>query len=384
MKTHPVLRKFLLYQTYHRGYNTLQKRKIGMALSLVLAAGTLLGACGKSDDTSKNETSKGGEEKGKAFSVAMVTDVGGVDDKSFNQSAWEGLQKFGADNGMKKGKGGFDYLQSKSDADYSTNLNTLARQDFNLVFGIGFLMQAAVEEIAKQQKDSHFAIIDAEVKQPNVASVLFKEQEAAFLAGVAAALTTKSNHIGFIGGMEIPVIERFESGFLAGVKAAKPEVKVDVQYSGAFDKAELGQNIASKMYSSGADVVFHAAGGTGVGLFKEANDLKKKDPAREIWAIGVDSDQANMGPDIVLTSALKRVDNAVIDISKKAKDGNFPGGQSIVYGLAEDGVGLAPINSKAANKDAIETAVKDWIEKIKSGAVKVPGTRDELKTFSAK
>jgi basic membrane protein A and related proteins len=384
MKTYPVLRKFLLYQTYHRGYNTLQKRKIGMALSLVLAAGTLLGACGKSDDTSKNETSKGGEEKGKAFSVAMVTDVGGVDDKSFNQSAWEGLQKFGADNGLKKGKGGFDYLQSKSDADYSTNLNTLARQDFNLVFGIGFLMQAAVEEIAKQQKDSHFAIIDAEVKQPNVASVLFKEQEAAFLAGVAAALTTKSNHIGFIGGMEIPVIERFESGFLAGVKAAKPEVKVDVQYSGAFDKAELGQNIASKMYSSGADVVFHAAGGTGVGLFKEANDLKKKDPAREIWAIGVDSDQANMGPDIVLTSALKRVDNAVIDISKKAKDGNFPGGQSIVYGLAEDGVGLAPINSKAASKDAIETAVKDWIEKIKSGAVKVPGTRDELKTFSAK
>ncbi|MGG3561758.1 BMP family protein [Neobacillus rhizosphaerae] len=362
----------------------MQKRKIGMALSLVLAAGTLLGACGKSDDTSKNETSKGGEEKGKAFSVAMVTDVGGVDDKSFNQSAWEGLQKFGADNGLKKGKGGFDYLQSKSDADYSTNLNTLARQDFDLVYGIGFLMQAAVEEIAKQQKDSNFAIIDAEVKQPNVASVLFKEQEAAFLAGVAAALTTKSNHIGFIGGMEIPVIERFESGFLAGVKAAKPEVKVDVQYSGAFDKAELGQNIASKMYSSGADVIFHAAGGTGNGLFKEATDRKAKDPSKEIWAIGVDRDQNDMGPDVVLTSALKRVDVAVQDLSKKAMDGNFPGGESILYGLAEDGVGLAPINSKAANKDAIETAVKDWIEKIKSGAVKVPGTRDELKTFSAK
>ncbi|MDQ1146683.1 basic membrane protein A [Bacillus sp. SORGH_AS 510] len=362
----------------------MQKRKIGMALSLVLAAGTLLGACGKSDDTSKNETSKGGEGKGKSFSVAMVTDVGGVDDKSFNQSAWEGLQKFGADNGMKKGKGGFDYLQSKSDADYSTNLNTLARQDFDLVYGIGFLMQAAVEEIAKQQKDSHFAIIDAEVKQPNVASVLFKEQEAAFLAGVAAALTTKSNHIGFIGGMEIPVIERFESGFLAGVKAAKPEVKVDVQYSGAFDKAELGQSIASKMYSSGADVIFHAAGGTGNGLFKEATDRKAKDPSKEIWAIGVDRDQNDMGPDVVLTSALKRVDVAVQDLSKKAMDGNFPGGQSILYGLAEDGVGLAPINSKAANKDAIETAVKDWIEKIKSGAVKVPGTRDELKNFSAK
>jgi len=138
------------------------------------------------------------------------------------------------------------------------------------------------------------------------------------------------------------------------------------------------------MYSSGADVVFHAAGGTGVGLFKEANDLKKKDPSREIWAIGVDSDQANMGPDVVLTSALKRVDNAVIDVSTKAKDGNFPGGKVALYGLAEDGVGLSPINSKAPNKAAIETAVKEWTDKIKAGTVKVPGTRAELKTFSAK
>ena len=302
----------------------MKKRKIGMALSLVLAAGTLLGACGKSDDTSKEKTTKGGDKE-KAFTVAMVTDVGGVDDKSFNQSAWEGLKAFGKENGLTKGKGGYDYLQSKSDADYSTNLNKLSREKFDLVYGIGFLMQAAVEEIAKQQKDTNFAIVDAEVKQPNVASILFKEQEAAFLAGVAAALQTKSNHIGFIGGMEIPVIERFEAGFLAGVKAAKPEVKVDVQYSGAFDKAELGQSIASKMYSSGADVIFHAAGGTGNGLFKEASDRKAKDPSKEIWAIGVDRDQNDMGPDVVLTSALKRVDVAVQDLSKKAKDGNFPG-----------------------------------------------------------
>lgn len=123
----------------------MKKRKIGLALSLVLAAGTLLGACGKSNDTTKDSGKKD------TFSVGMVTDIGGVDDKSFNQSAWEGLQKFGKDNNMQKGKGGYDYLQSKSDADYSTNLNTLARQDFDLVFGIGYLMQDAVGEIAKQQ-----------------------------------------------------------------------------------------------------------------------------------------------------------------------------------------------------------------------------------------
>src|SRR4051812_46906191 len=207
----------------------MKKRNFGMALSLVLAAGTLLGACGKSDDNKVNDTSKGGDKE-KAFSVAMVTDIGGVDDKSFNQSSWEGLENFGKENGLTKGKGGYDYLSSKSDADYTTNLNTLVRQKFDLVYAIGFLMPSAVEEIAKQQTDSKFAIVDAEVKLPNVASILFKEQEAGFLAGVAAALTTKTNHIGFIGGMEIPVVERFEAGFLAGVKAAKPEVKVDVQY----------------------------------------------------------------------------------------------------------------------------------------------------------
>jgi basic membrane protein A len=359
----------------------LKKAKIGMALSLVLAAGTLLGACGKSD-TTKNPANNGGK-KGSTFSVGMVTDVGGVDDKSFNQSAWTGLQEFGKDNGMTKGKGGYDYLQSTSDADYSTNLNTLSRQGFNLVYGIGFLMHNAVDTIAKQQPNTKFAIIDDEVKEPNVASVLFKEQEAAFLAGVAAALETKTNKIGFIGGMKIPVIERFQAGFLAGVQAAKPSVQVDVEYSGYFDKAEVGQSIASKMYASGEDVVFHAAGATGNGLFKEASDLKKKDPSRDIWAIGVDQDQSFMGPDVVLTSAMKRVDLAVKDISTKTKDGNFPGGKTTVYGLKEDGVGLAPINAKAPAKDAIEKAVKEWTDKIKSGAITVPGTLKDLKTFKA-
>ncbi|MEH6990638.1 MULTISPECIES: BMP family lipoprotein [Bacillales] len=367
----------------------MKKRKFGLALSLVLAAGTILGACGKSEE--KGGETAGGDDKEKAFSVAMVTDVGGVDDKSFNQSAWEGLKAFGDENGLEKGKGGFDYLQSQSDADYSTNLNTLARQDFDLVFGIGFLMEGAINEIAQQQKDSHFGIVDAVVDQPNVASIMFKEQEAAFLAGVAAANATKENKIGFIGGMEIPVIERFESGFLAGVQAVNPDIKVEVQYAGAFDKAELGQTIASKMYSSGVDVIFHAAGGTGNGLFKEARDLKKKDPARELWAIGVDSDQTAEGVveidgkehNVILTSALKRVDNAVKDLSTKAKDGSFPGGETTTYGLAEDGVGLAPINPEVSAKAEIEGAVKEWQEKIKNGDLTVPSSKDELASFSA-
>jgi basic membrane protein A len=367
----------------------LKKRKLGLALSLVLAAGTLLGACGKTND---NKDAGGTKDKAKTFTVGMVTDVGGIDDKSFNQSAWKGLQEFGKDNNMKKGTGGFTYLASHSDADYATNLNTLTHQGFSLMFGIGFMMQDAVDKIAKQQPKSNYSIVDAEVKEANVASILFKENEASFLAGVAAGMTTKSNKIGFIGGMENAVIERFEAGFVAGVKAANPNATVDIQYAGAFDKAEKGQAIASKMYSSGDDIVFHAAGGTGTGLFKEARDRYTKDPTKRIWAVGVDSDQAPEGvvtvngkqDNVVLTSAMKRVDNAVKDIATKAKDGKFPGGKTTVYGLSDDGVGLAPINAAVENKADIEKAIKTWSDKIKSGDLKVPGTRDELKTFSAK
>lgn len=368
----------------------MKKRKFGLALSLVLAAGTILGACGKTEEKEEG-TANGGGEKESTFSVAMVTDVGGVDDKSFNQSAWEGIKEFGSNNGLKEGKDGYNYLQSKSDADYSTNLNKLSREGYQLVYGVGALMTEDVNEIATQQKDTNFGIIDGEVDQPNVVSIMFKEQEGSFLAGVAAAKATKTNKIGFIGGMELPVIERFESGFLAGVQAVNPDIKVEVKYTGAFDKAELGKTTAASMYSSGIDVIFHAAGGTGNGLFTEAKDLKKKDPTREIWAIGVDSDQSKEGiveidgkeHNVILTSSMKGVHHAVVDITEKAKAGNFPGGETITYGLAEDGVSLAPINEEVSAKADIEAAVKEWSDKIKNGDITVPGTLDELKNFKA-
>ncbi|MFT8323655.1 MAG: BMP family protein [Bacillus sp. (in: firmicutes)] len=346
----------------------MKKRKFALALSLVLAAGTVLGACGK------KENNEGSSNKA-AFKVAMVTDQGGVDDKSFNQSAWEGIQAFGKANGLEKGNG-IDYLQSESDAEYATNLNSLVRQKNDLVFGIGFLMAGPVEEIAKQQTDAHFAIVDSVVNQPNVASITFKEQEASFLAGIAAGKATKSNKIGFIGGMEGDIVGHFEAGFVDGVKAINPNAKVDVQYAASFVKPEVGKTIASKMYSTGVDVVFHASGGTGAGLFTEARELKEKDPSKYIWAIGVDSDQSSEGQvgdnNVVLTSALKGVSLAVQDVTQKAKDGNFPGGQSLVYGLKENGVGLAEINEQVGKKAEIDAAVKEWTDKIKNGEYTVP------------
>lgn len=346
----------------------------------MLAASTMLAACGSEEEGSSGGSGGGeGAEETSDFSVAMVTDVGGVDDKSFNQSAWEGLEKFGEENGLEKGDGGIDYLQSGSDADYNTNLNNLIRRDFDVVFGIGFLMEGAVKEIAAQQPDAQIGIIDAVVDAPNVASVLFKEQEGAYLAGVAAALMTETKKIGFVGGMDIPVIERFEAGFKEGVKAVDETIVVDAQYTGAFDKAELGKSTAALMYDSGADIVFHAAGGTGNGVFTEAKERKEANPDENVWVIGVDADQYDEGQvgdaNVTLTSVLKRVDQAVLDISNKAKEGNFPGGETTTYGLADDGVGLA--DSRGAIPDDVMTQIDEFKEKIASGEITVPETLSE-------
>ncbi|MGG6431994.1 BMP family lipoprotein [Anoxybacillus sp. D401a] len=357
----------------------MKKKRFGLSMSLLLTAGMLLGGCGQAKEETKTEEGKASE-----FSVAMVTDVGGIDDKSFNQSAWEGLQKFGEENGLKKGKGGYDYLQSQSDADYATNLNKLVRNDFDLIYGIGFLMTDAITEIAEQKPDNKFAIVDSVVEKPNVASITFKEHEGSFLVGVVAGLMTKTNKIGFVGGMEIPLIEKFESGFIAGVKAVNPNATVEVQYAGAFDKADKGKAIASSMYASGIDIIYHAAGATGNGVFSEAIDLKKQDPNKEIWVIGVDRDQYEEGKvpgtdkSVTLTSMVKRVDVAVYDLATKTKNGNFPGGQAVEYGLKEDGVGIAPTTKNNVPEDVLKK-VDEWKQKIINGEVKVPTTRAELK-----
>ena len=349
----------------------IKKRKLGLALSVMLVGGVLLGACGTAKEKDEGKAPAGDAAE---FSVAMVTDVGGIDDKSFNQSAWKGIQDFGAANNLEKGDGGFDYLQSTDDTDYTPNLNKLVQRNFDLIFGVGYIIEDAVDEIASQRTDTKFAVIDGVVDQPNVASVLFKDHEAGYLAGVAAGLMTKSNKIGFVGGMEIPVIERFEAGFVAGVAAVNPDVKVDVQYTGAFDKAELGKATANLMYSSGVDIVFHAAGGTGNGVFAEAKELKKADPDAYVWVIGVDSDQYEEGQvgddNITLTSALKRVDKSVEDLAELAKADKFPGGETTVYGIAEDRVELA--DSRGAIPEDVMAKVEDYMKQITDGDIVVP------------
>jgi len=367
---------------------TLRKRNILFLLAIFTSLILVLAACGGSKDNNNKEPNNSGNNNGEAsgdsdFKVAMVTDVGGVDDKSFNQSAWEGLKAWGAEHGLTE-KENFDYAQSNDDSDYLPNLNSLVRDDFDLIFGIGFMLEPAVGEVAKQNPDTNFGIVDSVVNEPNVASITFADNESSFLVGVAAALKTKTNKLGFVGGAESDIITAFDVGFFAGVKSVNPDIEIDIQYAGAFDAADKGKLIASSMYNSGVDIIFHASGATGNGVFGEAKDIKNSDPDREIWVIGVDQDQHDEGQigehNVTLTSALKRVDNAVQQVSNMAMEGNFPGGEILQFDLTDEGVGYATTNKDALTQDIIDV-IEEWKEKIINGEISVPKTQAELKEF---
>ncbi len=365
----------------------MKSRRFILLFALILTIGMVLAACGTSDSGGKNNDKKSGEkaDNGEAadFSAAMVTDIGGVDDKSFNQSAWEGLQAWADEHGLAKGKG-IDYAQSNDQSDYMPNLTRLVKQDYNLIFGIGFNLKEGITKVAKQYPDTHFSIVDDVVEQPNVASVTFKEHEGSFLVGVAAAMKTKTNKVGFVGGVDSPLINKFESGFIAGVKSINPDIDIDVQYAESFGAADKGKLIATNMYNNGIDVIYHSSGGTGNGVFAQAKDIKQNDPDKEIWVIGVDRDQHEEGQigdnNVTLTSMVKRVDIAVQDLANKSMSGDFPGGEILEYGLEDDAISVATTNEEAMTDEIVE-AVNEWKEKIANGEIDVPKTREETKEF---
>jgi len=354
------------------------KKVFTTALVAVTVSALTLAGCAK-----KPETNTGGaaaspaasaaasaapsNNTGKDFKIGMVTDIGGVNDKSFNQSAWEGLKALEKQTGAK-----VKNIESKSDADYTPNLNQFVKDNYNLTWGIGFLMGDAVKAVATQNPNAKLAIIDNVVDAPNVESVTFSEQEGSFLVGVVAGLTTKTNKIGFVGGIDIPVIKRFEAGFKAGVAAVNPNAKVQVNYTGAFDKPDLGKAAAATIFNDGADIIFPAAGSTGNGVFNEAKDRNKS--GKKLWVIGVDKDQSlEFGDDVTLTSMLKRVDQAVVRVSNDMISGKFQGGKTVVLGLKDDGVGLPETSKKNVSADILKK-VDEYKAKIISGEIKVPET----------
>lgn len=354
------------------------KKFYKLSLVMLLAMTVILAGCGNNNNTGNTAapTNNGNtaaepdnSDKTPAASdikVGMVTDVGGVNDKSFNQSAWEALEALKTEQGIT-----VKYLQSNNDADYQPNLNQFIRDGYNLTWGIGFDLGEAVKQAAIENPDAHLAIIDNVIEAPNVQSVTFAENEGSFLVGVVAGMTTETNKIGFIGGMEGPVIKRFEVGFVAGVKAVNPEAKVTVQYAGAYDKPDIGKSMATTLYDAGNDIIFPAAGATGNGVFNEAKS-RNKAGGKKVWVIGVDKDQSlEFGDDVTLTSMIKRVDEAVKTVSQQVIDGNFQGGTITVLTLKDNGVGL-PETSKANVKEDVLAKVEEFKQQIIDGTITVP------------
>ena len=263
------------------------------------------------------------------FKVGLVLDRGGKDDKSFNSSAYEGATQA-------KNKLGIylKFVEAADDNAFEPLLQSFARKDFDLMIGIGFAQKEAIKKVATQFPNKHFAIVDAEVNAPNVRCLMFQEHEGAYLVGAIAAMTSKTGKIGFVGGMDIPLIRRFEMGYEAGAKKVNPQVTVLANFVGitseAWNNPPKGKELAVSQYDAGADVIFAAAGASGLGVFDAAEEKKK-------FAIGVDANQDWTKPGLILTSMLKRVDLSVYSTIEDAKAGKFTGGVKR-FGLADKGI----------------------------------------------
>lgn len=312
------------------------------------------------------------------FKVGMITDVGGIDDRSFNQGTWEGIVRFGRAYQLCEGEG-YRFIQSMSDAEYVPNLSALAEEGFDLIVAAGFLFNDALNEVAPKFPNQKFLVIDTVVDQPNVKSVLFAEHEGAYLVGVAAAHKAKAdgkNTVGFIGGMESEVIHRFEAGFVAGVKSVDPNLTILIDYANSFDDDAKGQTLAAKQFDEGAYIIMHAAGQTGNGVIKEARDRRNYNDVR--WVIGVDRDQYEDGiydetnnRSVILTSMVKRVDIATETIARQTLEGFFTPGVSI-FDLSNDGVGI-PARNPNLSDEVIERVLEARL-KIINGEIEVPST----------
>ena len=335
-----------------------------LTLILILVIIIFSSGCGKKDD-SKKDTKTG------SVKVGLVFDVGGRGDKSFNDAAYRGLEKAKKDLGIE-----FEYIEPGPGGDREAALRQFAsRPDIALVFGIGFIFTDEITKMAQEFPDKKFACVDytvdpAKTLPSNLIALEFKEEEGSFLVGVIAALTTKTNTVGFIGGMESPLIKKFQVSYEAGVKYANPNCKVLIGYAGvtgeAFKNPGKGKELALGQYSQGADIIYHASGVTGLGVFEAARETKK-------FAIGVDSDQNDEAPGFILTSMIKSVDVSVFECIREVKDGTFKGGRVEIFGLKSKGVDYI-YNDKNKNliTDDVRKKTEDARSDIISGKITVP------------
>lgn len=338
------------------------KKLVALSLTMIMSVGLLVG-CGS------DKGSEGSASTDEKITVGMITDVGGVNDESFNQSAWEGLEAVKKELGADKVD--VKYLESKQDADYKPNIEQFVDQELDLIIGIGYKLADAIQEAAKHYPEQEFAIVDHSYeKQPeNVTSLLFEDNVSGYLVGLIAGKMSETGKVGFVGGIESVVLDKFENGFKAGVLAANPKAEILVQYANSFSDSALGKSIANSMISKGADVIFPCAGAAGTGAIEAVKESDK-------MAIGVDRDQNDLAPDHVITSAMKNVNNAVAELVKSLVDGSYKAGEVKISTLSTGGVGIAPTSEKNVPAEVL-TYVEEKSKEIIDGKITVPASDEE-------
>ncbi|MBM7659299.1 basic membrane protein A [Bacillus mesophilus] len=364
--------------------------KKGLLYLLVFSLITFLAACGTAGDNAE----EGGEATGAGdgMKVGMVTDAGTIDDKSFNQGTWEGIVQAADELGISE-----KYLKpaGTTEADYLKEIGNLYDADYKFIVTPGFKFETAVFQAQDKYPDAKFVIIDGAphagdynvTVKDNTVSIFFAEHESGFIAGVASALELKEAEAGFIGGMEIPAVQKFNWGFQQGIKYANENLGTNVSmkaenviYQGSFDNVAAGQQIAAQMYESGVNVIFTAAGGVGVGAINEAKT--RVDAGEQVWIVGVDVDQYADGlledgeTSVVLTSAMKNLGQVAFDMIQDEINGDFKGGETLTFDVKNNGVGIPAENPNLSDDTVTQT--NEVVEKIKSGEITVSPEQGDL------
>jgi basic membrane protein A len=324
--------------------------------AVIVAAG-----CGSGSSNGSSGGSSPGSSTAPQITIGLVTDIGGLNDRSFNHLAYLGLQRAQSQLGIKG-----DVLQSSHSSDYIPNLQTAAAHGDKLVIAVGFLMESAVEKVAKAYPNTEFAIIDSGPTKPipNLKSLLFHEQDGGYMAGYLAGLVTKTNVVSTVGGQKIPPVDHYIAGFQAGAKAANPKVTTLNAYSQSFTDQAACKQLALNQISQHSDVVFQVAGGCGLGALSAAKE-------KNVWGVGVDADQAYLGS-FILTSAVKKVDVAVFDTVKEIQAGTFKGGTTDFFTAQNGGAGIGAISPKVPAADI--TKLKAIEQKVETGKITPPDT----------
>jgi basic membrane protein A and related proteins len=367
--------------------------------------------CKKPESEGAKPPAAAGAGAAKTFQVGLVTDLGGRGDQSFNDSALRGLELWAA--GSRFSNGAYEpvskqelessipadlrgtvtplpvkpmVLQSKAQEDYQPNLQLLVDKGCDLTVGVGFMLENAVEAAAKENPKARFLLVDSPILDangapaglPNVRTMVFREEEGSFLVGALAGLLAKEK-LGFVGGMEIPLIKKFEAGFRAGVKTTNPKAQVLVAYTGSFDKVGAGKQVGQDFMAKGVEIVFQAAGSDGLGVIQAVKEARAA--GKSVYVIGVDSDQYHVAPDVVLTSMVKRVDLAVYFAAKDLVAGSFVAADGVM-GLKENGVSYAPIRLPVPGKDEALAKVEQLKKLVIDGKVRVPANPGDLDAFT--